>query len=126
MKFLLFNVIVASALVYLFGAGPATNVVTDGATVVAAHVGKALDSVRRPGRETSPEKPEPAPSPPPAIVEARDVRTLPAHSAPSPVKTETSPAKAEAAKIMTSKERRRELNRLAHDMELMYVEKTAR
>ena len=163
MKFLLFNLIVAGALVYLFGAGPVTNAVTDGVAVVAKITDKLVDKAKdiggrgesaappaqaKPARKKVPKKvtaaprspavvkpvvPAPAPAAQGAperkaanlapIIEAVDVRTLPVHAAPSPAITE---AKAKAAKFMTPKQRWRELNRLAHDMELMYADKVTR
>jgi hypothetical protein len=160
MKFLLFNLTVAGALVYLFGAEPVTNVVTDGIAAVAGYVGWASDTDPPPARPERPlatisnpvkEPPEqavppvamqpagpasPAPEPVieamPPIADVVEVRTLPVRAVPPPASVESGNRTAAAGvteaapKFMSPKERWRELNRLARDMELMFADKVTR
>jgi hypothetical protein len=172
MKFLLFNVIVAGALVYLFGAGPVKQIATEGAAVAVDLTDKAVEALRQDGLAVVAGKPasfrepskkermaelqrkfvnvqttpaatpevkttatpppsvievrETKPTPLPPIAEAVEVRTAPVHKVPVEKKVASSAPKIEAPQFMTPKQRWRELNRLAHDMEVMFADKMAR
>jgi len=148
MKFLLFNLIVAGALVHLFGIEPLTKAATEGTGSIAAYVDEKFDSSPAPKRYVPEENPQLAPAAvkhsaeilrggapasealPPLTNTAPEVRPLPVHAIPSPAgsfpKAEPVSKAAKAANFFTPKQRWRELNRLAYDMELMYDKKVER
>jgi hypothetical protein len=172
MKFLLFNVIVAGALVYLFGAGPVKQVATEGVAVAVDFTDKAVEALRQNGLAVLAEKPassretfkkermpelqskfvnvktapattpaaktpsaspspvievrETKPTPLPPIVEVVEVRTSPVHKMPIEKKVSSGVPQANAPQFMTPRQRWRELNRLAYDMEVMFADKMAR
>ena len=169
MRFLLFNLVVAGALIHLFGATPKTEAVSDSIASIKGFLNNARDvpaqmstaakpvaaeqGIDNPSSEVVRSAPEnknteqtsePASVPSEETAEGtvtanaseqamppldgmRDVRSSPKHAVPPrvelTVKAETSVERANAPEFMTPRQRWLELNRLAQDMETMFVDK---
>ena len=154
MKFLLFNAVVIGALVYLFSDDPSQlsdpktvsaqtqKIVENAKRTVKASARVVKEKVNNFAEADQPAMPDPKPKPvveqeaprlPPAqpiepwvvnpvpvVTAAKARRTPSVFKAPAP-EVEV----AEQPKFMTPQQRRRELNKLAHEMELMFADKLA-
>ena len=152
MKFLLFNALVIGSLIYLFSDEPGqliapetmsiqTQKIVEKATKTAKATARIVkEKVNKLAEADQPVKPEPVPDtiidekapplPPAREIAPRTVKPMPVYTAERtssvtsvPKTPDLSADVAETSNFMTPQQRRRELNKLAHEMELMFADK---
>lgn len=148
MKFLLFNAAVVAAIVYLLAVDgdklPMNQTkipdqvewqkkfdrINDRVAELKANADAAEDITEASPPEAKQKiDPQPTPKKAPPLLAEREVKVpivnLPPQSKPASKAEAIKEAKKADPKFMTPRQRRRELNRLAHDMEMMFADKLA-